>query len=491
MKRIFLILFFVFSFILNSSAKSIVQEGPAYITFHKIYIPETVKQGELFQISAELSTNKNIWEDMQVFLHIVSPTDNKILINNDFSPSIPTTHWTPGEIVRLGPVNAYIPKNFPPGTYNIQMGLYTSKITPQEVLHIRQPYTNPEIKDFIVAKIKVEEAKLKETPKKEDLILSNFETLVDIKKWQMRSCLIEQDKENKVEGNFCAKITYLKNKGCCPSAILESFFRYSDPKYSNWSDYDILQFYIYGPKDEEGKTYLKYPVVLQVKDKSERRFQFPIPSNQQKDQPFSINLSVIGKVVDLTDIGNLSFFVAGTPPEEDWVIFLDDIRLISLNIEREPDPFVKFEGLKLSKDKVKPNEEIEIEASFSITKRFADEYGIFIHIYRALDKAGWINADATPSPPTTEWEVNKVIKQGPFKIYIPPDAPLGRYNIEMGLFLAKQIPQGTKYVKIHRGKDGVYYIQQPSYPVDYFKQPYINYQEYGDWVVGSFEVVSP
>jgi hypothetical protein len=435
-----------------------------------------------------MTTQKNIWEQMEVFLHITSPSDNKILINNDFTPPLPPEQWTPGEIIKIGPANGYIPQDFPVGTYNVQMGLYSTKVSPEGVLYVRQPYTNKEIKDFVVGKIKVEESRPEEAKKKEDLVISNFETLVDLKKWQPRGCLIEQDIDNAAEGKYVAKITYFKNQGCCPSAILDSFFRYSDPKYSNWAEYDILQFQIYGPKDKEGHTYLGCPVNLQVKDKSERRYQWPLPTTQEKGKPITFILSQIGKAVDLTDIGNLSFWLAGTSPNEDWIIYLDDIRLVSLGVEKQAEPFVKFEGIKVSPDKVRPNEEIDIEPSFSISRRFTEDYGLYIHIYRSSDKAGWFNADTTPSPPTTAWELNKVIKQGPFRVYIHPNAPPGKYSIEMGLFLTRQLPSGANYVKYYRGKNGIYYIGQPVYPLDYFKQPYVNYEEYGDWVVGSFEV---
>ncbi|MCM8795833.1 MAG: hypothetical protein NC928_04025 [Candidatus Omnitrophica bacterium] len=494
MKRVTFLLFLIFYIFCISSleAKSIVRQGEPIISFDKLYIPESIKQGEFFKISAEMKITKNIWEDMGVFLHICRPEDNKILINNDFVPNIPTTQWTVGEIIRVGPINSYIPQDLPPGLYNVCMGLFSTKVTAEEgVLYIREPYTNKEIKDFVVGKIKVESSLPQPVPKKEDLLISSFETIVDLKKWQAVNCFIEQNSENVAEGSYSAKVTYLKGKGCCPSVLLESFFRYSDPRYSDWTEYDILQFQIYGAKDAEGHTYLKYPVYLQVKDKSERRFQWPIATTQEKDNPVKFILSNIGKEVDLSDIGNLSFFVSGTPAEEDWTIYLDNIRLISLGLERIREPFVRFEGLKISKDRIKPGEEIEITASFSISHEFSEDYNLYIHIYRTLDKVGWINADIFPSPPTTQWKKAEIITQGPFSIYIPPDTPPGKYSIEIGLFLARQVSVDTNYIKYHRGKDGVYYIQQPSYPIDYFKQPYVNYEEYGDWVVGSFEVITP
>jgi hypothetical protein len=475
----------------NAQAKSIIREGEPFISFEKLYAPEVIKQGQFFQISIDVTTKKNIWEDLGTFLHITSVTDNKILINNDFPLTIPSSQWAPGEIIKIGPANSYIPEDLPPGTYNIQLGFYLTKVSPSGTVYVREPYTNKEIKDFVIGQLKVETAQEEAAQKKEDLVLSNFETEEDLKKWEPTGTLLEQNTAIVAEGNYSAKIVYPKGSDCCPGITLGQFFNYSDPKYSDWTTYDILQFRIFGEKDEEGHTHVKYPVTLQVKDKNEKRYKFSIPPEQQNDAPLAINLSVIGKEVDLSNIGNLTFFVSGTPPDKDYVVYIDDLRLISLGIEKHKGPFVKFENLKVSPERVRPNEDINIEASFSISQKFTEDYTISMHLYRATDRAGMFDVNLSPIPPTTLWETNKVITQGRFKIHIPVNSPPGKYNIELALYLTRQMPPGALYVKYHRQNDGVYYITQPNYPQDYFKQPYVNYKEYGDWVVGSFEVTLP
>ncbi len=480
-----------FSFMQHAQAKSVTREGEAVVTFGKLNMPEVLKQGQFYLISADMSIKKNLWEEMSVFVHIVSQQDNKLIINNDFALTVPATQWTPGETITVGPANAYIPDDIPPGTYNVQMGLFAVKHSNEGDVFVREPYTDPAIKNFVVGTIKVEESPAEKVEKKPDLVVSDFESKTDVKKWEVRGAHIEQDADNAATGKYAGKITFLKNKGDCPAAILQSFFRYSDPKYSNWAEYDILQFYCYGGKDAEGRTYLNIPVTLQIKDKEEKRYQVPIPGNSEKDKPVTFTLSNIGKTIDLSDVGNLTVFVVGTPPDNDLIAYIDDIRLISLGLEKEKNPTLKFEGLALTKNKIKAGEDVEFTASFSTAQRFAEDYGLFIHIYKSIDKSGWINADTSPTPPTTEWEVNKVIAEGPFSVYVPPTAPTGTYSIEMGLFLTKTIPFGSRYVKYYRNKDGVYFLKQPSYPTDYFRLPYVNYTEYGDWVVGTFEVAPP
>jgi len=470
--------------------KSVTREGEAVVTLNKLTMPDTVKQGEFFQVLADLSAKKNLWDNMSVFLHFISTKDGKTVLNNDFTLGIPTTTWAPGEIVTVGPANCYIPQDFPPGTYDIQMGLYATKVTPQEVLYVREPYTNPEIKNLVVKTVKVEATPPAQEVKKEDLVLSDFDNPIDVKKWQLTGTTLEVSDYTAV-GERAAKVTFPQGVAGCPGVTLESFFRYSDPKYSYWADYDVLQFYVYGPADAQGATPANIPVMLQVKDKSENRFQMAIPPTQDRTKPFSVNLSVIGRQVDLANVGNVTFFVSGAPPDEDWVIFLDDIRLISLGLERGKTLSIKFEGLKITKNRVKAGETLEIQPSFSLTQKLSEEYSLFVHLYRLPNKAGYINADTSPSPPTTEWEPNTVISQGPFAIFIPLNAPPGTYAIELGLFLTKQTMPGEQYVKYHRGKDGVYYIEQPQYPTDFFKLAYSNYEQCGDWVVGTFEVLAP
>ena len=492
MRKIIIAIVLVLFFSPSVWAKSVVRQGEPFVKFHKISVPKAVEQGEMYKIEAEIEVQKSIMEDMGVFFHIIDQKDGKIWINNSFRPSIPSIQWTVGERVRLGPVNGYIPEGLSPGTYGVHLGLYTTKTTDTETTYIREPYINPEIKDFIVGTIEVAKKKQDmQQEKKEDLVISDFESEIDLRKWQLNSSAAELDAENTVEGKSAAKITYRRNMGCCPSVKLESFLKYSNPKYSNWTDYDILQFYVYGPKDGEGHTYLNCPVSLLVKDKSERRYLLALPNTYEKDKPVTIVLSNIGKAADLADIGSFGFFVGGTPVDKDLVMYLDDVRLIFLGESRTKGPFIKFEGLKISKDKVKPNEEIEIEPAFSTSQRFTEDYGIFIHVYRSVDYQGRYSVNINPSLPTSQWEVGKVVFQGPFSIYIPSDSPPGKYSVEVGLFVERQIPQGANYVKYHRRKDGSYSVEQPSYPQDYFKQEYVNYQEYGDWVVGAFEVTAP
>ncbi|MFC1590040.1 hypothetical protein ACFL42_00955 [Candidatus Omnitrophota bacterium] len=468
-------------------AKSMIREGKPIVTLRQLFVPEEVARGEVFNLRAEVEISKNIWEDLTIFLHILRPSDNKIVINNDFSPSEPSSMWTVGQVVELGPVNVFIPPELSEGEYSIRMGLFGSKATPTGRLYIREPYTNREIKDFVVGKIKVGQKDKIEEEKIEDLMISDFESRVDAKKWALAGSILELDSDSAIEGNNCGKVTF--QQGGSASIRLEDYLRYCDPRYTNWTIYDELHFYLYGPADEDGKDDLKRPIILMIKDKAGRRFQQTINEEAGKDKPIVIELAKISEIIDSSNIGDVCFYSSNS--SSDWNFFIDDFRLISFGKKEEEGPFVKFEGLELSSDTVRPGENIDIEAKFSVTREFVKNHGLYIHISRAFDRAGYINADTKPWPATSAWKTGEVIAQGPYRIFIPRDSPTGTYNIEMGLFIVKQIPAGAEYIKYHKGKDGTYFVQQPSRGgTDTFKQPYINAEEYGDWVVGSFEIVA-
>ena len=89
--------------------------------------------------------------------------------------------------------------------------------------------------------------------------------------------------------------------------------------------------------------------------------------------------------------------------------------------------------------------------------------GMFIHL---LSKGTMINADVTVPYPTSKWTVGKLMKLGPFRVYVPPDTTIGNYSIEAGLFWTQETVFGTSYKKL----------------------PYLNCPRIKDWQVGSILV---
>lgn len=467
-----------------AEAKSVVREGEAIVTLRDFRVSPEVRQGEIFPVYADFSITKSIWKEATIFLHLTRPEDNKTLVNADFKPPVVVTKWTPGQVMKFGPVDMYCPDDLTPGAYNIKMGLCTVEGQGPERVFVREPYTNDDIKDFVVGHILVKEKAPEVVP--EPLIISDFKDELDLYKWETRGSTIERVVVDKAEGKFAGKITFLKGGGF-PAAILEHFFKRSHPRYSNWSYFDEVEFEMYQDPDEEGSTALKFPIKMQLKDKTKRRYKVPISPNPQKGKPVKISLQKAAGELELTQIANFTLFTSSLP--EDKTAYLSYVKLIAKERAGRKGPFVKFEGLKLARDTIRPGEVLELEATFSISRKFLIDHDIFLHIFRSADGTGHINADTSPAIPTTKWEVNKPIKIGPIGVYIPEDSPPGKYDIRMGLLVARHTPRGARYVKVHKSPDGVVHVERPRSPVDYFRQPYVNYEEYGNWIVGSFEVV--
>jgi len=145
------------------------------INLIKINLPKETKKQKSFTLSFWLSTSKELKYDYNIFVHISyfkeinkKPIERKYYINADQLPSIPTSQWKVNFPYEIGPLNIFIPKEFPAGEYFIQIGLFNPQShgtyykysSYKGMLDFRSGfarlnYTDPKIKNFIVGKIKV------------------------------------------------------------------------------------------------------------------------------------------------------------------------------------------------------------------------------------------------------------------------------------------------------------------------------------------------
>ena len=175
-------------------ALSTVRAGKPRIRFNRLLASKKAEQGDRFQISAFVTPIQNIWEDEGVFFHIIKPdavmkehpsggwTQKGIVINANMPPTISSKRWIVGEDVRLGPATIVIPDDMPPGEYLYQMGLY--HYDADKDIYVREPYTNEDIKDWIVGTLLVKKRAKTKEGKHVELMLSNFETLTSVKSWE-------------------------------------------------------------------------------------------------------------------------------------------------------------------------------------------------------------------------------------------------------------------------------------------------------------------
>jgi hypothetical protein len=149
--------------------------GAPVVHFERASCPARVKRGESVTISAFLSLSQALRGDYRVFIHVAylpemrkMPSHPRWYINADQDPWIPTSKWAPRTPYEIGPISIYIPKDFPLGEYAIQIGLFNSDSpgirsrhsTNRGMVDFRQTfprlrYANPDIKEYVVAKIEV------------------------------------------------------------------------------------------------------------------------------------------------------------------------------------------------------------------------------------------------------------------------------------------------------------------------------------------------
>lgn len=474
MKRLLLLLLLVTLFIpATSTAESIARPGDPRLTFIdlSLSVPLPIELGTTFRLSVTIVPTQNIWEDETVFLHIV-PADNpeRVLINADFAPPYSTTRWAVGEAIKLGPINMSAPQKLPPGKYKIQLGLFHRR---EDGVYVREKYTNTEIKDWIVGDVEFYQEK-KPFARYPDLVISDFSSDSDLAKWQSRGVEIKRKGTTGVVNYIATDIS----GQTIPSAIIQDFFNYSDPQYSDWRKYDILSYNIVVDP--------QYTVMLQIKDKAGNRFQKNAVEEEAQGK-VEVNLINVGKTVDLGRVGNLSFFTY--KPSESFNITLDDIRLVDTGEVGFERAFIEFKGLTAPKQ-AKAGTSISLTAHFLLRQRFPRDESMFIHFYRKRDRAGYFIADKSPLVETTDWPVGKPIKEGPLNIYIPPESPPGAYNIDIGFFSIQITGPDPSYVKTLTDAAGVIHEVQPTKGgTDYVKEPYINPPAAGPWTVGEIEIL--
>jgi hypothetical protein len=205
------------------------------------------------------------------------------------------------------------------------------------------------------------------------------------------------------------------------------------------------------------------------------------------------------QIVDISsrlDIGNvrhLGFWAQGLPEYEEWYLtgIIDDIKLVAEK-GRKPDwtePFVVFENLECPAT-ASPGTAIKMGASFTIARKFRQDYALYIHVIREEAPHFAMHVERNPFRSTSTWEVGRMHTEGPIYVPVPQDAPPGNYFVNVGLFKTRDELTGSAgYVNTYRWSDGIYTEEQPTLPIDYIKQPYLNRDSRQKWTVGKITIV--
>jgi len=110
--------------------------------------------------------------------------------------------------------------------------------------------------------------------------------------------------------------------------------------------------------------------------------------------------------------------------------------LLSIDLEK-----VRFLGFDLSTDSPHRGDIIDLTLYWQALEGMGENYTVFTHLLGPYNEATggplWAQDDSLPlrgSYPTTQWEKGEIAVDF-YRIPIPPEAPVGEYEIEIGMYL--------------------------------------------------------
>lgn len=92
--------------------------------------------------------------------------------------------------------------------------------------------------------------------------------------------------------------------------------------------------------------------------------------------------------------------------------------------------------LALDRDRVQPGGVVQAAYTFRSSGPSSEEFKVFVHV---VGPGGLrIGADFSPVAPTTRWPQEGWLREGPFPIELPADAPPGKYEVLIGLYSSSE-----------------------------------------------------
>jgi hypothetical protein len=100
------------------------------------------------------------------------------------------------------------------------------------------------------------------------------------------------------------------------------------------------------------------------------------------------------------------------------------------------DSQVLLTNARIDRDTLRPNETIRVDLTWRGLKKWDGDYTVFVHL---IGPDGKVHGQADQWPvqgtlPTSSWNTGQIVSD-PYAITLPPDAPSGKYQIEVGWYL--------------------------------------------------------
>jgi len=463
----------------SAPAETVLRQGGPRVSFVSFKMQTSASQGEFFTAAAFFQLTAPVETEEKIFLHFVPSGQNDVRVNADFSPRLPTNRWEVGQVVEAGPVGLFIPYDMEPGEYEVRMGLMEIAADEKGVRFVREPFTNPEIKNFAVGKISVRAAEKKEgeAARATEYDLVTFSSEQDMIFWEPRGATISLFKE----GDVSKALVTIKPEGEYPGVALDNYFSVR-PRSVDWAAYDSLEIVVEGLPGARPQR-----LFLQINDRNGRIFKKAIYLDPGATVREVVSMVDAGGEINISAIGSLKIF-ATTPPQ-DFSFYLSMLRLRARGgaSGEATVTFVRVDG----PTRVKRGDVFKLSVVYKLSAPVFPPHKMFVHVYREFDRQGRIDVDVPLHPPIRNWALNQEIAVESGPLMISPESPPGNYAVRAGLYIIVDTRGGgLEYVKMANwnvNNKKVANIIQPEFPQDFIKEPYTN-PEIQDWEVGKITV---
>jgi hypothetical protein len=120
---------------------------------------------------------------------------------------------------------------------------------------------------------------------------------------------------------------------------------------------------------------------------------------------------------------------------------------------------------KIDRDVVKPGEVVKVDLAWRGLKAWPDDYTAFVHL---IGPDGKVHGQVDQWPvqgtlPTSSWTAGQVVDD-PYTITLPPDAPSGQYQVEVGWYLLSTLRRLNVLDGVGRPSDDHVIIGEFSVP---------------------------
>ncbi len=378
------------------------------IRLHGYDLPDSVQAGEALHITSYWECLQPMAESYYVFAHLQDEEGHLVTQQDDLPVMglFPTDEWEPGDFIRDEHVLS-LPPFILPGRYRLHVGWYL--MGRDQPLPVQDGAGNPQA-GASLGFISVARPATSASP--DELPLTS-----------------------RLDADLTQGVRLLG----------------SDPFPKKVRPGEPLSLSLYWQARQNLKA--SYEVALWLQDEAGRRW------NETRQSPSYPTAN--WRWDDLWQDWHDLFIAADTPPgeyhlwlglaEEEWSEILGQVELGTLTVEGRSRLFavppighplpatlgdkVEFLGYDLAEGRIRPGQALHLTLYWRALAEMKTSYKVFTHLLDGADKL-WGQKDSIPGKgqfPTTGWLPGEIIIDR-YEIEVAPDAPLGEYVLEIGMY---------------------------------------------------------